>query len=303
MTGSLGVAVVVALLGVPLGAFVLWPLLRRHRGERTLLALPAEPREQLLDQKRQVVRALRELEFEFQAGLLAPDDYEDLRRRYEAEAAAVLAALDRLGPAPPPERPPAAPRTGWRHPLAVTTVAAALVVFGIALGAGIARYTEPAPPEMGPPPGSRPLARLEGEPPSGPPSGASAPVPALSPETLRGMLEAARASLVQGRYSEAIAAYQAVLRRDPQNVDALTHLGLIVALGGHTDAALESFERALRIDPDYPPALLYRGQVLLEAKRDVEGAVRSWERFLQVVPAGADHDRVKRLIAEARARR
>ena len=55
---------------------------------------------------------------------------------------------------------------------------------------------------------------------------------------------------------------------------------------GHADAALETFERALAIDPNYPPALLYRGQVLLEAKQDAEGAIRSWEKFVAVVPAG-----------------
>ena len=99
-----------------------------------------------------------------------------------------------------------------------------------------------------------------------------------------------------------IAAYRAVLKRDPDNVDAMTHLALIVAVGGHADAALETFERALAIDPNYPPALLYRGQVLLEAKQDAEGAIRSWEKFVAVVPAGAERERVTRLIAEARAR-
>jgi tetratricopeptide (TPR) repeat protein len=120
---------------------------------------------------------------------------------------------------------------------------------------------------------------------------------------MRGMLQAARASLFEGRYGEAIAAYQAVLKRDPKNVDALTHLALVAALAGHADEALTTFDRALAIDPDYAPALLYKGQVLYEAKRDQEGAIRSWERFLKVVPAGEDHERVKRLLAEARAKR
>jgi len=101
------------------------------------------------------------------------------------------------------------------------------------------------------------------------------------------MLSAARASLFEGRYGEAIAAYQAVLKRDPKNVDALTHLGLIVAIGGHADTALETLERALAIDPEYPPALLYRGQVLYESKKDTAGAIRSWEKFVAVMPPGA----------------
>src|SRR5262249_57303974 len=94
---------------------------------------------------------------------------------------------------------------------------------------------------------------------------ALAPGQPLPPEMLRGMLQAARSSLQQGRYSEAIAAYQAVLKRDPNNVDATTHLGLILAVGGgpdHADRALEIFHRALSIDPPYLPPPPYRGRVL-----------------------------------------
>jgi cytochrome c-type biogenesis protein CcmH/NrfG len=119
---------------------------------------------------------------------------------------------------------------------------------------------------------------------------------------LQGMLQAARGSLFEGRYSEAIAAYQAVLKRDPKNVDAMTHLGLIVALGGHVDQALETIDRALAIDPAYPPALLYRGQILLESRRDPQAAIASWERFVAVVPPGEDRDRVARMIEEAKRR-
>jgi cytochrome c-type biogenesis protein CcmH/NrfG len=54
------------------------------------------------------------------------------------------------------------------------------------------------------------------------------------------MLQAARQSLFEGRYQEAIAAYQTVLKRDPKNVDAMMHLASIVAMGGHADAALET---------------------------------------------------------------
>jgi tetratricopeptide (TPR) repeat protein len=119
---------------------------------------------------------------------------------------------------------------------------------------------------------------------------------------LQGMLQAARSSLFAARYGEAIAAYQAVLKRDPTNVDALTHLGLIVAIGGHADQALETIDRALTIDPNYPPALLYRGQILYEAKEDAAGAIRSWEKFLAVAPAGTERDRVSTMIAEAKTR-
>lgn len=297
-------AIVALAIGVPALVFALWPLLR-GRERSALLPLPSDAREPLLEQKRRLLRALRELEFEHDAGHVSDADYAELRARYETETAALLTELDRLGLAPEtPARPrreaPAPPRAAWRHPVAVGVSALALVVFGVALGVGIVAYTAPDPMAGTPLPGSRPLATLEPAPAPAEATGAATPRP-VSPEMLRGMLEAARASLFAGRYSEAIAAYRAVLKRDPDNVDALTHLGLIVAIGGHADAAIESFDRVLRIDPDYPPALLYRGQVLWEVKRDGRGAVASWERFLQVVPDGQDRERVKQLIAEVKA--
>jgi tetratricopeptide (TPR) repeat protein len=124
----------------------------------------------------------------------------------------------------------------------------------------------------------------------------------IPPEMLAGMLQAARQSLFEGRYSEAIAAYQAVLKRDERNVDAMTHLGLIVAVGGHADSALETFDKALQIDPKYAPAYLYRGQVLYEQKQDYAGAVAAWERFMALVPKGEDRDRVAELVARARSK-
>lgn len=300
--GALTAALAITL---PALAFALWPLVRRGTGGRRLLPIPETPRERLLESKRAALRALRELQFEHGAGHVSDDDYAELRARYEAEAAALIRELDALGPDPAPAprpaaaaRPEPAPaRAGWRHPLAVGTTAVALVAFGVALGVGVVRYTEPDPLAGMPLPGSRPLATLE----PGPGPAAAGGGGALAPGMLQGMLQAARSSLFAGRYGEAIAAYQAVLKREPDNVDALTHLGLIVYIGGHTDHALENFERSLALQPDYPPALLYRGQVLLEARQDYAGAIASWERFAAVVPAGEDRDRVLAFIEAAKA--
>ena len=313
-TGALVVALVI---GLPALAFVLWPVLGRERRGRTFLPLPPDRRQELDDEKRVALAAIRELEFEHAAGHVSDADFAELRARYESETAAILTELDRLGPSEPsPAPPPAATserrRSGWRHPAAVGAAAVLLVVFGIAVGAGIVRYTEPDPMAGQPTPGSRPLAALPSEGAGGQeaPSASNAPAidpkKPLPPEMLRGMLQAARSSLAAGRYTEAIAAYQAVLKRDPNNVDATTHLGLILAVGGgpdHADRALEIFDRALSIDPSYLPALLYRGQVLYEAKHDVPGAVRSWEKFVALAPPGEDRDRVAKMIREAQAKR
>jgi cytochrome c-type biogenesis protein CcmH/NrfG len=308
VTSTLGVVLAVVAIGVPAFAFAVWPLLHRRGGAGALLALPLDAREQLDEDKRAALRALRELAFEHDAGHISDADYADLRARYEAETAVILAELDRLGPlpaAPPIGETPApvtAPRAGFRHPAVIATGAVALLAFGVALGVGIVRYTEPDQMAGAAQPGSRPLAGMDA------PSAANAPKGPVTPEILQGMLQAARASLFARRYNEAIAAYQAVLKRDPNNVDALTHMGLIAAIaaqGEHgaemVDRAIDLFDRALALDPNYPPALLYRGQVLYEVRKDVPGAIKAWEKFVAVAPPGEDRDRVTKMLADARA--
>jgi len=307
VTSTLGVALAAVAIGAPALTFALWPLRRRRGGPAALLPLPPDARERLTEDNRAALRALRELEFEHGAGHIGDADYADLRARYEADAAAVISELDRLAPvrpAPVASAPaPTAPRGAWGHPAALAVAALALLTFGVALGVGIMRYTEPDRMASAPAVGGPPMASMDA------PSAANAPRGPVTPQMLQGMLGAARSSLFAGRYGEAMTAYQAVLKRDPNNVDALTHMGLIAAIAAQgtehgpemATRSLDLFERALAIDPNYGPALLYRGQVLYEVRKDAAGAIRSWEQFLAVSPPGEDRERVVQMIAGARA--
>ncbi len=194
-------------------------------------------------------------------------------------------------------------RVSWtRQPVVLAAGAVLLVIFGVVIGINASRFTEPD--QTMTPPGARlPVQPGSGDSPVGPPNVRLEPGKPIPPEMLAGMLNAARQSLFDGNYSQAIAAYQAVLKRDAKNVDALTHMGLIVAIGGHADTALETIDKALAIDPKYPPAYLYRGQVLFEQKQDYAGAVKAWERFLTLVPRGEDHDRVVAMVESAKSKR
>jgi regulator of sirC expression with transglutaminase-like and TPR domain len=194
------------------------------------------------------------------------------------------------------------PATPWtRQPAVLGATGAGLLAFGVVLGLLVSRYSTPAPPETG-------MAAPEAPGmPVGPPTAAGPPVgPGETPrplpkEMLEGMLRAAHASLDAGRYQEAIAAYRAILKRDPKNVEAITHLGVILALAGHYPEALEAFDRALAIDPGYAHALWDKAGVL-EAQGDHAGVVATLERFVRVAPAGPDRDRAEARIRDARAR-
>lgn len=299
--------IAIAAIGLPALVVVLWPLFGGGAGDGGASGpTPPDRRLELAEEKASTYRALKELTFDHEAGSLSDDDFQALRERYEGHAADLLTRLDALGGAPATpaaERETLVPRPWTRSPAAVTVGGAALLGLGIALGVGVSRYSAPDPvgartSAPNPEPGLiNPGPLLPGEPGTG--ASANRPIP---PEIMARMLEAARASLYAGRYQEAIAAYQAVLKRDGKNVDAMTHLGLIVAMGGHGDAALEAFDKALKIDPKYTPALLYKGQVLYEVKQDYAGAVKTWERFVALTPQGEDRRRVALLIEEARTK-
>ena len=291
--------IIILAIGLPAFLIVLWPLVgARARSPQSSARF--DDRLELEEAKASIYQALAELEFDHETGSLSDDDYRSLRDRYEGRAAEVIAQLDAMGPVIMPtaaDAAPVAPGPWTRRPATLTVGGLALLALGVGLGVGISRYTTPAdtmiPPEsrLPVPTSPAPGPLLQGN--------SGAPMRPVPPEMLAGMLRAARQSLTEGRYPEAIAAYQAVLKRDERNVDAMTHLALIVAMGGHVEAALESFDKALKIDPNYAPAFLYRGQVLYEVKRDYPGAIKAWKRFLALAPPGEDRDRVTALIKDA----
>jgi len=166
------------------------------------------------------------------------------------------------------------------------------------------RYTGPAPAGMagmGPMPrmadatAAAGAGRVGSE--AGPGGGAPLPTGALVD-----MLRAAHASLEAGRQEEAMAAYQAVLRRQRDNVEALSHVGFILAMVGHTDQALAALDRALALDPRNTHALWDKARLLQEVREDYAGAVTTWERFLALTPRGPDYEQAVVRMREAQAR-
>jgi len=294
-------------LAVPALAFAAWPFLVRRGGQAGLIPAPADDERAGLENEKVIaLRALRELELDRVAGHVDDEDYRDLHSRYEGDAVAVLRRLDALGPVARPSRgvpsPTPAVATPWtRQPAVLGAMGVALLVFGVVLGLLVSRYSTPAPPELDMTT-ARPMAPSAMAPgfSGGGGGGGGAPRP-LPKEMLEGMLQAAHASLDAGRYQEAIAAYTAVLRREPRNVDAITHLGVILALAGHHADALEAFDRALAIDPNYSHALWDKAGVQ-EARQDHAGAVATLERFVRVAPAGPDRERAQERLRDAKAR-
>jgi tetratricopeptide (TPR) repeat protein len=186
---------------------------------------------ELEEERRFLLRSITDLEREHDAGDVDDEDYTVLRDGYTARAAIVLRSIEE-------GRRPAAERAGGSRLRVAVWVT---VVIAVAIGAGVL------------------VARASGQ--------------RLSGQTITGgqtidevpaKLSLAREAYGDGSYQIAAQLYQEVLAIDPENLEARTYIGWLLALsagGASPDAAglaLEqarrNFEAVIASDPTYADA-------------------------------------------------
>ncbi len=215
----------------------------------TNLEVPRDADRQALEEQREFfLRSLRDLDEERAAGDIDDLDYYGLKDDYTVRAAEVLRALDELDqPAVRQNETVAAPtvasptRRRWRRPVAVAVVA--LVVAGLASWAVV----------------SASGTRVPGQTISG---------AAVGPEAVDQRLLAAQKATARGDGVSAIKDYEAILKTDPNQLQALTGEGWILAQTRQPDLLAQGIgllTRALVDQPGFELARLYRGIALIAA--------------------------------------
>jgi tetratricopeptide (TPR) repeat protein len=96
----------------------------------------------------------------------------------------------------------------------------------------------------------------------------------------RGLIEA-------GRGPEAYAQYQKMIVRWPRSADALVNYGLLAQKLRHDEEAVDSWERAVDIDPGQANAQLYLAQAL-DRRGEAQAAARHYRGYLRIVASYRD---------------
>ena len=86
-----------------------------------------------------------------------------------------------------------------------------------------------------------------------------------------------------GRLQEAQGIYLRVLKREPENADALSLMGLLAHQAGRNDVAAELLGKALALRPRFADAHLNLGNVL-RAEGDLEAAVGHFREAARIDP-------------------
>jgi mono/diheme cytochrome c family protein len=101
-----------------------------------------------------------------------------------------------------------------------------------------------------------------------------------------------------GVYEQAAEAYLEVLKKDPQNVEAVRRVGILLFMSGRPEEARLFLEIAQHAEPMAAEGWLFLGNLYFQEGRYQE-AIAAWEKYLEV--GGEARERVQGLIAMARA--
>jgi len=99
----------------------------------------------------------------------------------------------------------------------------------------------------------------------------------------------------------AIEHYRKALAIDPGNVNVRTDLALCYRRTGKSDKAVEELKKAISMNPRHAQARYNLGVILIHDKSDPAGGIEAWEGLLENVPDYPYRDNLKAEIARLRA--
>jgi cytochrome c-type biogenesis protein CcmH/NrfG len=279
------IAFLIAVAAVIAITYPLWG--QKHQS----LALETEGDEETGDlrlRREKLYETIRELELEREAGSLSQEEYEKTRAAYEMQAAGLLQEEERHGHRrPEPSRKPAPTKAGATapqpvsHRLGLMIPAALILLVGVAIGFFLGTTLKSREEGMGIT-GSVPVSE---ERPLGPPSS----------------LQEANEAFNRGDFGRALAGYKNILDRDPENLEARTQIGVLLARGQHYDEAIKTFDGVLSMQPNYPHALFEKGLVLFQGKGEPLEGVKVWEQLIETAPPNNEYAvAAKRMLSQVR---
>jgi len=105
------------------------------------------------------------------------------------------------------------------------------------------------------------------------------------------------------RYREAIEAYSHYLSIKPEDSDIRTKMGMMLRGLEDFNGAIEAFRKAAQMNPRHAESRFQLGALFLQEKKDVKGAITTWENYLQVSPKSERASWVKAEIERLKMRK
>jgi cytochrome c-type biogenesis protein CcmH/NrfG len=99
----------------------------------------------------------------------------------------------------------------------------------------------------------------------------------------------------------AVDAYRKALSIDPGNSNVRVDMAVAYRRLGDSDSAIDELKKAISTDPRHVQARSNLGVILIYDKKDIGGGIKAWEALLENVPDYPDRERLKADIARLKA--
>lgn len=106
--------------------------------------------------------------------------------------------------------------------------------------------------------------------------------------------------VLDGNYRGAEAAYRQALRKNNKSAKAFLGLGMALSLQGDRQKAINAYEKAITIQPNYPAALVHLGYAYTEKSTKGQNIAKARELFKQASELGDPFAMLALLDLEAR---
>lgn len=116
------------------------------------------------------------------------------------------------------------------------------------------------------------------------------------PKNVAAWIQLGNVQMDTNRFDEAIVSYQKALDLDPKNADVRVDMGVCYRNTGRPDIAIIEFRRAIEANPSHVMAHKNLAIVLEYDKNDKQGAIKEFEKALQLAPQAPDAARIKQEI-------
>lgn len=121
------------------------------------------------------------------------------------------------------------------------------------------------------------------------------------PNNLNALISLGNLYFDSNQHQKAINMYGQALKIDPKNADVRTDMAVMYRNMKDFDRAVKELKEAAAHDPKHANSRFNLGVVLLHDKNDLKGAIAAWEDLLKVEPASERSDTIRQQLQQLRA--
>ncbi|MDD5763053.1 MAG: tetratricopeptide repeat protein [bacterium] len=121
------------------------------------------------------------------------------------------------------------------------------------------------------------------------------------PNNLQALINIGNRYYDSGQDRPAVDAYKRALGIDPANADVRVDMAISLRRLGDTDGAIEELKKAISVNARHAQARYNLGVILVNDKKDIPAGIKAWEGLLENIPDFPDRERLKADIERLKA--